>query len=52
MEFTNRDGRLENFFFLKFLYKVNRKTICPNGEIPANPQKTLGSVVKKLGMVR
>ena len=43
MEFQNRVGR----FFLfcsKFLYGDDRETICPNGEIPGNPLKSLKKV--------
>ena len=44
MEFQNRVGR----FFLfcsKFSYGVDRETICPNGEVPGSPLKSLKKLV-------
>ena len=43
MEFQNRVGRLF-LFCSKFLYEDDRETICPNGEIPGNPLKSLKKV--------
>ena len=44
MEFQNRVGR---FFFVLFKVFIwgGRETICPNGEIPGNPLKSLKKLV-------
>ena len=42
MEFQNRVGRF--FLFCFILYGDDRETICPNGEIPGNPLKSLKKV--------
>ena len=41
MEFQNRVSSFFLLFCSKFLYRDDRETICPNGEIPGNPLKSL-----------
>ena len=44
-EFQKRVGRFFLLFCSKFLYGDDRETICPNGEIPGCPLKSLKELV-------